>query len=60
MRLADDITLNLTGHSLGGALASLLGATFGVPVVAFEAPGEKLAATRLHLPTPVRFSLSVI
>jgi lipase ATG15 len=42
------------GHSLGGALAGLLGATFGVPVVAFEAPGERLAARRLHLPTPVR------
>lgn len=42
------------GHSLGGSLASLIGVTFGVPVVAFEAPGEKLAATRLHLPSPVR------
>ncbi|KAJ7145139.1 alpha/beta-hydrolase [Mycena crocata] len=40
------------GHSLGGALASLLGATFGAPVVAFEAPGEKMAAGRLHLPSP--------
>ena len=43
----------LTGHSLGGSLAALLGATFGVPVVAFETPGEKLAASRLHLPSPV-------
>ncbi|TFK45946.1 alpha/beta-hydrolase [Heliocybe sulcata] len=42
----------LVGHSLGGSLASLLGVTFGVPVVTFEAPGEKLAATRLHLPSP--------
>ncbi|KAJ6599446.1 Alpha/Beta hydrolase protein [Mycena sp. CBHHK59/15] len=42
----------LTGHSLGGSLAALLGATFGVPVVALETPGEKLAATRLHLPSP--------
>lgn len=41
----------VVGHSLGGAISSLLGATFGVPVVAFEAPAEKLAATRLHLPT---------
>ncbi|KAJ7577203.1 hypothetical protein C8J56DRAFT_798985, partial [Mycena floridula] len=37
-----------------GALASLLGATYGVPVVTFEAPGEKMAARRLHLPSPVR------
>lgn len=40
------------GHSLGGGLASLIGATFGAPVVAFESPGEKLAAQRLHLPAP--------
>ncbi|KAG1865399.1 Alpha/Beta hydrolase protein [Suillus subluteus] len=42
----------LIGHSLGGSLASLIGVTFGAPVVAFEAPSEKLAATRLHLPSP--------
>lgn len=42
----------LVGHSLGGALASLLGSTFGHPAVAFESPGERLAATRLHLPLP--------
>lgn len=41
------------GHSLGGALSSLLGITFGVPVVAFESPGEKMASQRLHLPQPV-------
>ncbi|KAI0081469.1 alpha/beta-hydrolase [Panus rudis PR-1116 ss-1] len=41
-----------TGHSLGGSLASLIGVTFGAPVVAFEAPGERLAAQRLHLPSP--------
>ncbi|TFK54757.1 alpha/beta-hydrolase [Heliocybe sulcata] len=42
----------LVGHSLGGALASLLGTTFGFPAVAFESPGERLAANRLHLPIP--------
>ncbi|KAJ6497007.1 alpha/beta-hydrolase [Mycena vitilis] len=42
----------LTGHSLGGALAALLGTTFGLPAVAFESPGEQLAAERLHLPLP--------
>ncbi|CAK7892909.1 putative lipase Atg15p [[Candida] anglica] len=42
----------VTGHSLGGALASLLGRTFGIPAVAFEAPGEMLATKRLHLPSP--------
>jgi putative lipase involved disintegration of autophagic bodies len=47
-----DATIWLVGHSLGGALASLLGATFGAPVVAFQAPAERLAAARLHLPSP--------
>ncbi|KAI0957958.1 hypothetical protein AcW1_006182 [Taiwanofungus camphoratus] len=47
-------TIWLVGHSLGGALASLLGTTFGLPAVAFEAPGERLAAQRLHLPVPPR------
>ncbi|KAJ3514825.1 hypothetical protein NMY22_g14621 [Coprinellus aureogranulatus] len=42
----------LVGHSLGGALASLLGATYGLPAVAFESPGERMAAQRLHLPMP--------
>lgn len=42
----------LVGHSLGGAVSSLLGMTFGIPVVTFEAPGEALAATRLGLPSP--------
>jgi len=43
----------IIGHSLGGALGSLLGTTFGVPVVTFEAPGERMASQRLHLPSPV-------
>jgi len=47
----------LVGHSLGGSLASLLGATFGFPAVAFEAPGERLAASRLHLPLPPPINL---
>lgn len=42
----------VTGHSLGGALASLVGRTYGLPAVTFEAPGEMLATKRLHLPQP--------
>lgn len=42
-----------------GALASLLGTTFGFPAVTFESPGERLAAKRLHLPLP-RTSHSIL
>lgn len=42
----------ITGHSLGGALAAMIGRTYGLPVVTFEAPGEQIAVRRLHLPTP--------
>ncbi|KAF8350464.1 alpha/beta-hydrolase [Amanita rubescens] len=51
-RLYPSSNIWLVGHSLGGALASLLGATYGLPAVAFESPGERLAAQRLHLPLP--------
>ncbi|EKM82470.1 hypothetical protein AGABI1DRAFT_34300 [Agaricus bisporus var. burnettii JB137-S8] len=53
-----DANIWLTGHSLGGALASLLGATYGFPAVTFESPGERLAASRLHLPLPPPPSLA--
>lgn len=42
----------LTGHSLGGAMTSLLGLTFGLPVITFEAIPEALPAARLGLPSP--------
>ncbi|KAJ5666889.1 Lipase class 3, partial [Penicillium macrosclerotiorum] len=42
----------LTGHSLGGAMTSLLGLTFGLPTVTFEAVPEALPAARLGLPSP--------
>ncbi|KAF7975826.1 hypothetical protein HWV62_8377 [Athelia sp. TMB] len=53
-----DSNVWLVGHSLGGALAALLGSTFGLPSVAFESPGERMAATRLHLPIPPSTSSS--
>lgn len=39
----------LTGHSLGGALASLIGIANGVPAVTFEIPGDLRFARRLGL-----------
>ncbi|KAI9828052.1 MAG: putative lipase atg15 [Thelocarpon impressellum] len=50
--LYPDSTIWFAGHSLGGAVSSLAGLTFGLPVTTFEAPGEALAAARLGLPTP--------
>ncbi|KAF5359313.1 hypothetical protein D9756_003279 [Leucocoprinus leucothites] len=47
-----DANIWVIGHSLGGALASLIGVTFGAPAVTFESPGEKMAGMRLHLPSP--------
>jgi lipase ATG15 len=38
-----------TGHSMGGAIASLVGLTFNIPAVTFEAPPQALAAERLGL-----------
>ncbi|OJD12355.1 hypothetical protein AJ78_07030 [Emergomyces pasteurianus Ep9510] len=42
----------LAGHSLGGSVASLLGLTYGIPVVTFQAVPEALPASRLGLPSP--------
>ncbi|KAI1331126.1 Alpha/Beta hydrolase protein [Xylariaceae sp. FL0255] len=42
----------IAGHSLGGAVSSMIGMTYGVPVVTFEAVPEALAASRLGLPVP--------
>ena len=39
----------MAGHSLGGALASLVALTNGVPAFAYEAPGDLLYASRLGL-----------
>ncbi|KAG9118594.1 putative lipase atg15 [Ceratobasidium sp. 392] len=47
-----DANIWIIGHSLGGGLASLIGLTFGAPVVTYEAVPERLAAQRLHLPMP--------
>ena len=54
--LYPDANVWLTGHSLGGGLAALLGLTFGIPTVTFETPGDRLAAQRLHLPMPPAIS----
>lgn len=45
-------TVWIAGHSLGGAVSSMLGLTFGLPVVTFEAVPEALPASRLGLPVP--------
>ncbi|KAL4897870.1 putative lipase atg15 [Aspergillus ambiguus] len=50
--LYPDSNVWLTGHSLGGAMTSLLGLTYGLPAVTFEAVPEALPAARLGLPSP--------
>lgn len=47
----------LAGHSLGGSVSSLLGLTYGLPAITFEAPGEAMAASRLGLPVPPDYNL---
>ncbi|KAF3482001.1 uncharacterized protein GIQ15_04760 [Arthroderma uncinatum] len=42
----------LAGHSLGGAVSSMLGRTYGLPAVTFEAVPEALPISRLGLPVP--------
>ncbi|KAI0480319.1 alpha/beta-hydrolase [Xylariaceae sp. FL0804] len=51
-QLYPDSNIWISGHSLGGAVSSFLGLTYGVPVVTFEAVPEALAARRLGLPAP--------
>ena len=50
--LYPDSNIWITGHSLGGAVSSMLGLTYGVPVVTFQAVPEALPASRLGLPIP--------
>ena len=50
--LYPDANVWVTGHSLGGAVSSLLGLTFGLPVVTFQAVPDALPAARLGLPSP--------
>lgn len=42
----------MAGHSLGGAVSSFLGLTYGHPAVTFEAVPDAMAASRLGLPVP--------
>ena len=47
-----DSNVWMSGHSLGGVLSTLVGLTYGHPVVTFEAYPDAMAANRLGLPTP--------
>lgn len=60
---AMDVVMNVTasypnsqlwvvGHSLGGAIASLMGMTFNIPAVSYESPPDRLPAQRLGLAIP--------
>lgn len=47
-----EATFWLVGHSLGGALASLVGLTLDIPSISYEAPPERLPAERMGLLAP--------
>ena len=42
----------LAGHSLGGVVSALLGLTYGLPTMTYEAFPDALAASRIGLPVP--------
>ncbi|RIB20486.1 Alpha/Beta hydrolase protein [Gigaspora rosea] len=42
----------VTGHSLGGSIASLIALTYNLPAVVFQTPGELLYAKRIGLIPP--------
>ncbi|KKA28142.1 hypothetical protein TD95_000984 [Thielaviopsis punctulata] len=50
----------VTGHSLGGAVSSFLGLTYGLPTVTFEAVPDALPASRLGLPVPPGYMQSLM
>ncbi|KAH8683347.1 Alpha/Beta hydrolase protein [Tricladium varicosporioides] len=42
----------MSGHSLGGAVSAMIGLTYGIPALTFEAVPDALPANRLGLPIP--------
>jgi lipase ATG15 len=51
-RIFPDSEFWVVGHSLGGAVASLMGLTYNFPAVTYESPPERLPAQRLGLVKP--------
>lgn len=52
-----DSDIWLAGHSLGGVVSGLLGLTYGLPVMTYEAYPDALAASRLGLPVPPGYQI---
>ncbi|CAL3965808.1 unnamed protein product [Diplocarpon coronariae] len=42
----------MSGHSLGGSVSAMIGLTYGIPVLTFQAVPDALPANRLGLPVP--------
>jgi len=50
--LYPDSDIWMSGHSLGGAVSAMIGLTYGVPVLTYQAVPDALPAGRLGLPIP--------
>jgi len=50
----------VSGHSLGGVVSSLLGLTYGLPTLTFEAFPDAMAAQRLGLPVPPGYKVGSV
>ncbi|KAN0103279.1 autophagy protein atg15 [Hyaloscypha variabilis] len=50
--LFPDANVWMAGHSLGGSVSAMIGLTYGVPALTFQAVPDALPATRLGLPVP--------
>jgi len=50
--LYPDSNVWMAGHSLGGAVSAMIGLTYGVPTLTFQAIPDALPVSRLGLPVP--------
>jgi hypothetical protein len=57
---AGEALASISGHSLGGGLASIIGQMLGLPAVSFSGPGTWITAGPLGLPDPPQPQLEFV